>query len=258
MKTQITNGHDIIGEIIKEMHLNLKFWKDVKETPALQVNNAEIFTHKRYLEFSWIAIRRIFEQELLPISDIAKFFNYVELDSVLMNVMETYTHERKDFISKDIVRQRRRRFMILEQKIKQIQDAGNMSQITYIQLKDETNEEFSQEVFKPNLNLTPDHLSYYKYVSEFLYLQAMVKCLILMDKYAITKEDGQSHHYNKSQNLLDAVISYRQSLLQDIQLLDIVEIEEISSSEHAKKFYDEEKRKIYQKQQEEKLNGKFL
>ena len=65
--------------------------------------------------------------------------------------------------------------MILEQKIRQTQDAGNMSYVTYLQLLDETNDEFYNEDTQVLINVKQEHLGYYKYASEYLFLKAITK-----------------------------------------------------------------------------------
>jgi len=81
--------------------------------------------------------------------------------------------------------------MILEEKIKQVQDAGTMDHVDYIQLLDMVYDEFNKEDRKQNVDLTPTHLRYFKWISEYLYIKAITKAHILMEKYSMRKEYGK-------------------------------------------------------------------
>ena len=65
--------------------------------------------------------------------------------------------------------------MILEQKIRHTQDAGNMRYVTYMQLLDQTEEEYENEDHKDYINVKEQHLGYYKYASEYLFLKALTR-----------------------------------------------------------------------------------
>ena len=88
--------------------------------------------------------------------------NHVDLDKEVINVLETYIHERRDFISKDIVRERRRKFKILEDKIKRVQDIENMENTNFLELRDIAKEEYEQEGHQESLPIDQKHNTYIK------------------------------------------------------------------------------------------------
>ena len=81
--------------------------------------------------------------------------------------------------------------MILEEKIKQVQDAGTMDHVGFLQLLDMVFDEYNKEDKRQKLDVTSIHLNYFKRVSEYLFIKAITKAHILMEKYCMRKEYGK-------------------------------------------------------------------
>ena len=52
IRSYITRGEDVTGQIIKSLKVNLEFWKNLKTDPILQINNEDYKLNERYLEFN--------------------------------------------------------------------------------------------------------------------------------------------------------------------------------------------------------------
>ena len=109
LKKTVTHGRDSISYIIGQLDVSLKFWKGCREDTIQMINHPDFRNQPRFFEFNCITLRRILELQKLPYSEIDKIANFIELDSELMSMIESYIHERKDFISKDIIRERKRK-----------------------------------------------------------------------------------------------------------------------------------------------------
>jgi hypothetical protein len=83
---------------------------------------------KRALEFSCKCVRRMLE---LGSADHAETLQLLEdklpLEEDALAGVESKRFERVDYLEKDIVRKQRRRFMILEEKVKQMQEQKALS-----------------------------------------------------------------------------------------------------------------------------------
>ena len=55
----LTDGEEVIEKLIKDIDVNLAFWKAVKENPDSQINNEQLKDNPRFLEFTWKAIQRV-------------------------------------------------------------------------------------------------------------------------------------------------------------------------------------------------------
>lgn len=107
-----------------------------------------------------------------------------------------------------------------------------------MKLREEAEFEFENEENRFNLNLSEKHLEYYSMVSEYLFLKAMIRAKDLSLKYKYKHEEGKFQ-------------------FQDIWLLDLEEMQEISSAEHLRSL-EIEKKRAQNEQQKTKNKGKFI
>ena len=109
LKKLVTKGRDSVSHIIGQLDVNIKFWRGWRDDTIKQINNVDYKNQSRLFEFNCIALRRLLELRQIPMAEINKIIDQIDLDDELMSVIETYIHERKDFISKDIIRERKRK-----------------------------------------------------------------------------------------------------------------------------------------------------
>ena len=50
--TDLTDGEEVVEKLIKDIDVNLAFWKAVKENPDSQINNEQLKDNPRFLEFT--------------------------------------------------------------------------------------------------------------------------------------------------------------------------------------------------------------
>ena len=221
--------------MINDLNLNLKFWNLLKEDPILVINNSEFRNHPKFLKFNCIAIRRILEMQLCPLEELKRIIGMVELEMQATTLIDTHIHECRDQVSKDIVRERKRKLQILEVKIKQSQETGIMKNINFVALQEIAQEEFEQELSPNHLEVNKADIPYYSMLSQYEFLSATCESLILQKKHGLAKNRGAQQFF-------------------DFFLVDLEELNLIARE--YKEFIRAEKQRIRQEKFKEKNQGR--
>lgn len=216
----------VIPSIIKNLQQSIEFYKQLNVDPELIINNKIYVNHPKFLRFNCIALRRIMEFEKASLLEIRKLIGHVSLNSERINVLQTLMHERKDLLSKDIVRERRRKFKMIEEKV------------NHLEILDISKQNFEfDEVFEDyDFKVKPEHIPYYEQLAEFEFLNATNEAQILMQTYPYVK-----NYCNKE--------------FLDIFLVDIQEL--VMMVQDYRDFLNKEKRKLLDEKFNNRQRGKL-
>ena len=175
--TDLTDGEEVIEKLIKDIDVNLTFWKTVIENPYYQIDNEQLKGSPRFLEFTWKALQRVLEIGQISNEKLRDTVAKTQLNDSLISQLEEYIKSSKNNLSNDLVQRRQNRFELIEQKIKEIQSTTPSVEISMIDLNKLLNSILavlvgSEQFVK--IENSYDQLNYYSHVSHFLFAKAMV------------------------------------------------------------------------------------
>lgn len=125
----MTNGNESVDKAKEPLVQLVEFWEGVKlNSPLIQLQQILLAfdqgsQNPKYLEFACKCIRRALELSLGTFPELEDLLA-VKLKTQDFPAIESKAGERLDYLQKDIVRKQRRRFNLLEEKVKQIQETG--------------------------------------------------------------------------------------------------------------------------------------
>jgi hypothetical protein len=224
LKDKITDKNSI-PNIIKNLQQNILFYSELNNDPESIIKNKLYTDHPQFLKFNCIALRRIMEFEKLSLSDIQKLIAFVPINPDRITVLKTFMHERKDLLGKDIVRERRRKFMMIEDKINNL-EILDISKQEF---------EFDEIIEEYEFKVKPEHIPYYTQLAEYEFLRATNETQILIQTYPYIK------------NILN------QEFL-DIFLVDIQEM--VMMVQDYREYIRKEKRRLLDEKFNDRQRGK--
>ena len=180
--TELTNEEEVVEKLIKDIDVNLTFWKAVIENPYYQIDNEQLKDNPRFLEFTWKALQRVLEIGQISNEKLRDTVAKTQLNDSLISQLEEYIKSSKNNLSNDLVQRRQNRFELIEQKIKEIQSTTPSVEISMIDLNKLLNSILavlvgSEQFVK--IENSYDQLNYYAQVSQFLFVIVMVNILTL-------------------------------------------------------------------------------
>ena len=135
MQDVISGGEDVVAQKKEQLMAKVEFWEQVKTNKPSAQLTALVQAHEtgvenpRYLEFCCKCIRRAMET-----GDYGSFEELgqqiregVRVDEEDEAAIESRINERIEYLDKDIVRNQRKRFAALEEKVKQMLEEQSLS-----------------------------------------------------------------------------------------------------------------------------------
>ncbi len=164
------------------------------------VDSGDMAESPKLLEFTVKAFRRVMEQGKHTYEELKEIIEKVELDDELLGPLKNKIHERKELMAQDVVRKQRKRFLLLEEKVAEMQQnlsEKNAAIMNYKKLmKLIHNELESQEKESDTLDISQKHLYYYIWASEYFLLTAITKFLIHQTKSDYRHNDSGFEFHN--------------------------------------------------------------
>ena len=170
--TDLTDGEEVVEKLIKDIDVNLTFWKTVIENPYYQIDNEQLKDNPRFLEFTWKALQRVLEIGQISNEKLRDTVAKTQLNDSLISQLEEYIKSSKNNLSNDLIQRRQNRFELIEQKIKEIQSTTPSVEISMVDLNKLLNSMRvvlvgSEQFLK--IKYSRDQLNYYAQVSQFLF-----------------------------------------------------------------------------------------
>ena len=197
---KLTNGEEVVENLIKDIDICVNFWKAIKENPESQINAESLKEHPKFLEFMCKALQRIIELGEKSTEEVQGLVSTIVLDEESMQDLEENIKNTKNSLAKDNVQRRQNRFNLIEEKVKHIQESSetsvNVSMVDLDKLfKDIRKELASSEQFQKS-EYGVAQLRYFLQISQFLYLKAMVNTLIKRKSFEYRKDTGLPAYQN--------------------------------------------------------------
>jgi hypothetical protein len=132
------------------------------------------------------------ELNKIPVLDVRRLIGHVKIDREVMNIVESFIHERKDSIEKDIVRERKKKAKLLDEKINRLQESNVLDPKIYEDLINEVQEEYNLRPVDTNFSIDEQDIEYFKMLAEYELLKAINEMQILMKEYSLTINTGEN------------------------------------------------------------------
>ena len=183
---ELTGGDEVVDKLIKDLVVNLSFWKAIKENPESQINNEQLKYNLRFLEFTCRALQRVIEIGQRSNEELRDAIGKTQLNESLINRLEEYIKITKNNLLNNLVQRRQNRFALIELKIKDIQantPSVDTSMVDLNKLFNWIRAEFAGSDQFIKIKYSREQLSYFVQASQFLFVKAMIHTLIFRKSF---------------------------------------------------------------------------
>lgn len=199
---KLTNGEEVVQNLISDIDITVNFWKGLKENPESQINNVILKEHPRFLEFTCKALQRVIElgQKSEKNNEMNDLINTIKLEQEMMQDLEDSINNTKNNLSNDIVQRRQNRFNLIEEKVNQIADNSkesvHISMVDLSKLFNDIRKELASSDQFQKSEFSSDKIRYFLQVGQFLFIKAMVSTLMKRKIYAYRHDTGLPAYQN--------------------------------------------------------------
>jgi hypothetical protein len=244
---KLTNGEEVIENLVGDIDTNINFWKGIKESPESQINNEALKEHPRFLEFVCIAFKKIINMEQKPKEEVKDLMNNVKLGEEEIQDVEENINKTKENLSQDIVQRRQKRYDLIEEKVKNIISNTENIDISMVDLdklfNDIRKELASSEQFEKT-EFNQSKTRYLLQVSQFLFLKAMVKNLINRKKFDYKKDLGFPSYQDVQlldfSDFISQVTDFKESALSERQRIRSELVEKMENEKEGEEHPQDE------------------
>jgi hypothetical protein len=195
----LTNGEQVFEAQSKSLDDVVVFYRNLKDNPESQMNNDALRENPKFLEFTCKALQRVMEIGKKTDDELDDIMEAIKLKNDLMETLENSIEKTKNSLASDVVQRRYNRFLLIEAKVKEIQDQTseiNISMVDLDKLLSDIKRELANTEQFSRIEFSEAQIKYFLNVGQFLFLKAMVTSMINRRAFDYQKDTGLPAYQN--------------------------------------------------------------